>query len=323
MFLRIIILCLLANFTLADNLKSYIEKLERNSSLKIGFSVTNLDSNKQFDYNQAHHFKMASTVKLPLAIMFLKQIEQKKINFDQLVEVKPNDLVPGSGVMGYLVIHPGFRISYRNLFEPMLTISDNSATDLIFARVGGPQALRNFLEQNNYNNIWVARNIKQLFFDARGYSKLAPYKNRNLKWWNEGWQQIKDNERLYSKVSNQYRLDFRDTATTYDMNKLLIDTAQNKVISPSSFEYLFDVMTRTSTSKARIRKYLPKEAVVADKTGSWDMADHSYIGNIGYLKTKRGLISFAIFVEGKGSYEEDNKFSEAIALIGKKLYEEF
>ncbi|AZL15847.1 serine hydrolase [Rickettsiales endosymbiont of Stachyamoeba lipophora] len=320
----IIIFFWLINITQADDLTHLIHSLEKQYNAKIGVSITNVNHNVSYHHRENEHFKMASTVKLPLAVYWLYLLEHNKVNFDELVEIKPNDLVPGSGKLGYFVLHPGFQISYRNIFEPMLTISDNTATDMIFKKVGGANNLRKFLINQGFNQIWVNRSIMGLFFDARNYPKLVPYKGRHLGWWHDEWSKLKQSKAHIKRASDQFHTDVRDTATPLQMNQLLINIANYKVINKQSFDYLFDVMSRCSTSENRVKKWLPK-GVVIHKTGTWDNIHYQYLGDVGYIQTRKGMVAYSIYVETKLSKKtQGNLVSEDIfAQLGKVIYENY
>ncbi len=77
----------------------------------------------------------ASLIKLPVMIEAYRQAEEGKLSLDELLELRKEDQVPGSGI---LTDHfsPGLRVSLRDAIRLMIRYSDNTATDLVADRIG-------------------------------------------------------------------------------------------------------------------------------------------------------------------------------------------
>lgn len=76
-------------------------------------------------------FKSASVIKLPI---FLYGFQHAK-DLDELVEVLPEDIVDGSGVLQTIVTQSRW-LSVRDLQALMVVVSDNTATNLLIKRYG-------------------------------------------------------------------------------------------------------------------------------------------------------------------------------------------
>ncbi|MGB2993256.1 MAG: serine hydrolase [Paenisporosarcina sp.] len=85
----------------------------------------------RYSINIDEVFKSASVIKLPI---FLYGSHYAK-DLDELVEVSPEDIVDGSGVLQTLVTQERM-FSVRDLHALMIVVSDNTATNLLIKRYG-------------------------------------------------------------------------------------------------------------------------------------------------------------------------------------------
>ncbi len=117
-------------------LEREIARLGKASGGVTGATAIHLETSRRVSLNGNDRFPMASSFKVPIAVQLLTLIDQGKVRLDQMIELKPSDLHPGSGTLSELFNKPGVALSVRNLMELMLLISDNSATDICFQSFG-------------------------------------------------------------------------------------------------------------------------------------------------------------------------------------------
>lgn len=89
-----------------------------------------------FAHHGARRFRTASTVKVPLMVELLRQVDRGLFALDDTHTLAAADKVPGSGVL--LGLHDGLTLTYRDLLYLMITISDNTATNILIDRAGMP-----------------------------------------------------------------------------------------------------------------------------------------------------------------------------------------
>jgi beta-lactamase class A len=115
----------------------------------------------------------------------------------------------------------------------MLVHSDNHATDLLLADLGGPRAVHDWLQANGVKGLRVDRNINDLLRSKRDL-----------------W-------------------DHRDSSTPVAMVDLLKRLYKAELISPESRNFLLDLMAQCETGKNRMKALLPG-VPIEHKTGTLD-----------------------------------------------------
>ena len=109
-----------------------IAAAERND-VTVGVSVIMPDG-ERFTHNAERRFVAASTVKIPIMIELFRQIDHGKHALDDRYQLQRADRAAGSGVM--LHLHDGMEFTLKDLTYLMISISDNTATNVLIDRVG-------------------------------------------------------------------------------------------------------------------------------------------------------------------------------------------
>ncbi|PSF33076.1 serine hydrolase [Aphanothece hegewaldii CCALA 016] len=138
-------------------LKQKIEKIAaKYPKLQLGTFVVDLDNGAYVNLSGDSIFAAASTIKIPILVAFLQDVDAKKIYLDESLVMDKNVIATGSGNMQYL--KPDQKFTALETATKMITISDNTATNMIIRRLGGKEVLnQRFLEwglqQTVINNI--------------------------------------------------------------------------------------------------------------------------------------------------------------------------
>ncbi len=117
---------------LAASIQSLIAQ---NPELTVGVFVVDLDTGNYVDLNGATIFPAASTIKAPVLVAFLQDVDAGKIRLDEQLTMQPGDVTEGSGELQYQ--EPGIQVNALETAFKMITISDNTATNMVIAKVGG------------------------------------------------------------------------------------------------------------------------------------------------------------------------------------------
>src|SRR6266481_6162454 len=111
------------------------------SSGEMGVAAVHIESGRRITMRTSERFPMASTYKLPIAIHLLMLIDEGKEQLEHIIKLEPKDTRPEGVPLSDEFKFGDSDISVSDLLGMMLTVSDNTASDLILRLVGGPQAV--------------------------------------------------------------------------------------------------------------------------------------------------------------------------------------
>src|SRR4029079_11555731 len=109
-----------------SGLEQQLSYLAAGKSSDIGIAALDLNTGETVSIKGNTPFPMASTVKVAVAALYLAQVDHGRRSLDDTIN-------------GY---------SARGLMARMLIHSDNRATDMLLANLGGPQPLHSRLEDH-------------------------------------------------------------------------------------------------------------------------------------------------------------------------------
>ena len=99
----------------------------------VGYTVANLETGERLSRRGDEPFPTASLIKVPIAVALMEQVAVGQISLDDRITVLRIEKVPGAGILQFL--HDGAEITIRDAAWLMLTLSDNTATNLLLSRV--------------------------------------------------------------------------------------------------------------------------------------------------------------------------------------------
>ena len=247
-------------------LERELARLAAASGGTMGIAAIHLESERSAYLNPDMSFPMASTYKVPIAVQLLHRVDEGELPLDKRVEIEPQHLAPGSGMITTLLDDPGVSISLHNLVELMLLISDNSATDLVLAEAGGAAAVTERMQTLGVDDIRVARPTLRLIDDWMGIDDPLEPGKRSREHYQAFYEAVPEARREAAHMA--FEADERDTATPRDMGRLLEQIWRRSALSETSSALLIDIMERCQTGEDRLKGLLPEGTVVAHKTGT-------------------------------------------------------
>ncbi len=145
-----------------------------NSDLTPGVFLLDLDNGGYVDINSNTSFPAASTIKIPILIAFFQDVDAGKIRLDEMLTLEKEMIVGGSGNLQYQP--PGSKYTAFDLATKMITISDNTATNMLVAKLGGQEAL------NGRFRSWgmTTTMIRNPLPDLQGTNTTSPRELGNL-----------------------------------------------------------------------------------------------------------------------------------------------
>jgi beta-lactamase class A len=251
--------------------------------------MIDLASGREASVNGQERFPMASTVKIAVAAAYLSEVDSGRRSLSRMISLDES-LRSGSDGIGRLMPNPGVTLSAANLIELMLTVSDNTATDMLIADLGGTRAVQAWLDSRRVTGIRIDRDIARLVLDNLGLPILPGKTAAQTLWASDP---LGEAERAVAV--SRFDVDPRDTATPLAMAHFLARLDKGEMLSPGSRAFLFEVMSRCHTGADRIPAGVPAGTPVAHKTGT--LAGISNDVGIVTLPDKR-RVTVAVFTRG-------------------------
>ncbi len=156
-------------------LKAQVQALAaKNPKLQPGIFIFDLDTGAYIDSNSQYTFPAASTIKLPILVALFQEVDAGKIRLDESLILQPEMMATGSGDLQYQ--KPGTKYTVLELATKMIAISDNTATNMLIARLGGVEAL------NKRFHSWglTATVVHNPLPDLEGTNLTSPQELANL-----------------------------------------------------------------------------------------------------------------------------------------------
>lgn len=144
---------------------------------KAGIWVKHLTKNESAGVSDGEIFNSASVIKLPVLVLAFQLADKGTINLDERVTIRKEDIRGGSGIFRYHDI--GLQPTFRDVLLQMVITSDNTATDLAIAKVGGVARVNAWLKESGYaDGQHLVQTTGDLFAK---YNALGPKDDRNAK----------------------------------------------------------------------------------------------------------------------------------------------
>src|SRR5215831_5035245 len=106
---------------------------------KVGIYVKHLPSGEEAAVHADDLFNSASTRKVPIMIMAIQQYEQGKLDLRERVTIQRSNFRGGTGVLQYH--DPDDVVTVHDLLTEMIITSDNTASEIIIKKLGGPDVI--------------------------------------------------------------------------------------------------------------------------------------------------------------------------------------
>jgi beta-lactamase class A len=258
---------------------------------QVGVAAIDLRTDARVEHNAAEPVSLASTFKVPLAAYAMHLAEEGKLSLTEPVPVAREDMIE-PGVLYDHFRHPGAMISTLNAIELSVSISDNSATDVVFKRVGGPAAANAWLRAKGYRVNVGTQFLKDLFAEPGSASPLP------------------QPAEVLTPPTPRAMVDF------------LADLHRGRILNPGHTATLLDIMGRTAGE--RIGAQLPPGVKVLHKTGTSIGGGHATVNDIGYIRMPDGgWMAIAVYIKESPLSVSHGTRDKVIGAISRSIYDYF
>ncbi|MGQ2941548.1 MAG: class A beta-lactamase [Blastomonas fulva] len=205
--------------------------IEARSGGRLGVALVGPDGHQLAGHRADERFAMCSTFKLPLAAMVLENAHKGRLSMADPLPVTDSDMVVYSPyVEAQRAKTPPEAVTVEGAASAAVSLSDNTAANLLLDRLGGPQSFTAWLRGKRDSVARLDRREPELNENALG--------------------------------------DPRDTTTPAAMAETTRSLVVGNAIPVGQQQLLYRWMENTSTGLKRIRGGLPQGWSAGDKTGS-------------------------------------------------------
>jgi beta-lactamase class A len=273
----------------AASLQSKVEDAVRSLRGTMGVAAKNLATGESVFVNADTQFPTASVIKVAVMVEVFHQIAEGRIRRDDTISLDESAKVGGSGVLQRL--HGGLVLTVGDLLDLMMTVSDNTATNLLVSLVGTANVDRRLAGYG----LTHTRIFRPTFRD--GHPDVFPEEEK------------------------EFGL---GVATPRELAALMERIAEGKVVDRAASEAMIAIM-REQAFRTMIPRALPEtdEVVIANKPG-WDSEKHpdaagvkrAVRGDVAIVTTPRGRYVIAIQARQVAD-TRDGPDNDAVVLMGR------
>jgi beta-lactamase class A len=276
-------------------------------------------------WNDQARMPMQSVFKAPLAAAALAEADAGRLKLDERIHITVMDLSPPHSPIdaawptppeGHVMDLPAI-----DLIALAVQQSDNTAADVIMARIGGPGAVTAWLRSKQIMDMSIDRYERELQQEMAGMEPFRPAW-KDLAAWLAARETVPAAAR--EAAMRAYLADPRDSTTVPAALNFLYKLSLGELLSPASTRLLLRLMSNTGAGAARLRAGLPPGATLAHKTGSagTDLgltAATNDIGVVGLPDGRRFAIAGFLAASTATDADRDRLFADAARLVVKAI----
>jgi beta-lactamase class A len=201
--------------------------IEADSGGRLGVGVLDTGTGAMAGHREDELFPMCSTFKFLCAAAVLARVDAGKEQLTRRIPITSSDLLDYAPVTKQ---HTGGDMTVAELCDAAVTVSDNTAANLLLASMGGPSAITQYARA-------IGDSVTRL-------------------------------DRTEPELNTSEAGDPRDTTTPQAMARNLQTLTIGTALSPASRELLTGWLVACKTGAAKLRAGLPDNWRIGDKTGS-------------------------------------------------------
>lgn len=271
-----------------QRLKTAIERTTKSVNAAWGIYVKSLQTGEEVAVDADRQMETMSTIKIPLMAEAFEQIKAGKFALTDKYTFAAADSQPGTGIIQRL--DPGAVLTVKDLITLMIVVSDNTATEVLYRMVGGPDVVNRRMDALGLKNT-RALNVPSKWFPALRAAATT--------------------EQFYREGKSPFGL-----STAREMGRLLEMMEQGALVDKPSSDLMLRIM-RGQLYRTRIPRYVTGYTI-PHKTGDF----LPYVGDdVGVLEASGRTIVICVFTGnhfGSGEALED-----AIGLVAKDVADYF
>ena len=231
---------------------------------RAGIAIVRADGSWTIEHRGGEMMPQQSVSKLWVAVTLMEGVDQGRYRLSDPVTVRKSDLVVFSTAMGGLVGATGFQTTLGALLKRAMTVSDNTANDVLMGHVGGPEAVRVMLSSKGLGAIRFGPGENLLQAGTAGLPWREEY--REGKKFQAARALLSDAARR--RAMDAYIASPPDGAAPLAIARALLRLKQGELLSQDSTRHILMLMESSETGKQRLKAGVPFGWTFAHKTGT-------------------------------------------------------
>jgi beta-lactamase class A len=271
-----------------QRLQASIERTTKSVNATWGIYVKSLETSEEIAIDADRQMETMSTIKIPLMIEAFEQIKAGRFKLTDKYTFVQADSQPGTGTIQRL--DPGAVMTIKDLITMMIIVSDNTATEVLYRMVGGPDAVNARMQTLGLQKT-RAMNVPSKWFPVL---RSAP-----------------TTEQFYRDGKYPFGL-----STPREMGRLLEMMERGTLVDKESSDLMLRIM-RGQLYRTRIPRYVTGYTI-PHKTGDF----LPYVGDdVGMLEAPGRTIVLSVFTGNH--FGSGEMLENAIGLVAKDVSEYF
>ena len=273
--------------SLEATIRARLDSLPAQSS----FYAKQLSTGKEVAIRADVPMNTASVIKLPVMVLAFRDADAGRLDLDERHTITADEQRRGSGLLQTFAV--GLQPTYRDIITQMIITSDNTATDIMIARVGGLARVNRMLDSLGYREtrlrMTVGETFRQVFVAAD--PKYASLTDREV--FQRGFPNDSGAERrnvAFVKDSTKWL----GRTTAREISRLLEQIERGQLASPASTASMRRIL-RSQLYASRLPQRISFRVSMGHKSGDWP----PLLGNdVGIMYPANGPIVVAVFTNG-------------------------
>jgi beta-lactamase class A len=271
-----------------QRVQASIERTTRSVNATWGIYVKSIETGEEIAIDADRQMETMSTIKIPLMVEAFEQVKAGRFKLSDKYTFVQADSQPGTGTIQRL--DPGAVMTVKDLITMMIIVSDNTATEVLFRMVGGPEAVNARMDALGLRNT-RAMNVPSRWFPVLN---AAP-----------------DRDTFAREGKHPFGL-----STPREMGRLLEQMERGTLVDKPSSDLMLRIM-RGQLYRTRIPRYVTGYAI-PHKTGDF----LPYVGDdVGVLEAPGKTIVLTVFTGNH--FGAGDMLEHAIGLVARDVAEYF
>jgi beta-lactamase class A len=328
------------------SLKQQILTLVKQVPGSMGVYIRHIERNEEITIEADKVFPLGTVYQIAVMVEVFRQAEKQMLSLEDRLELTDSVKTVSSGILQYL--SPGIKLSMKDLLVLMMTISDNTATDMLWKKIG-VQSVNMMLRElgSTRTNIYIPNREYYLFSLLMG----DEFEDMNMSEFVQKWKNKSQMEKTRSMAAMESQhaktLPIEELRTRYEamygrrgekrfhqkrtfdevvdnqgspseIGRLLEKLFLGEVSSPSACQQMLGIMLLRQDQNS-ISLYLPADVPVSGKGGS--LAGTSNDAGVVYVNPKSHFV-ITCFTR-RLNQSDDAIASDIIGRIAKVAYDHY